>query len=146
MLFAMVTSAASVGAVNMLADPPVNLQSATPGVAQTGHLNISGTAIAGMFKGTGSLLTGLNASALASGTISLTGSSPTYMIRGSNSSGAANASALIGIVTSGIGTTYGGWFESKSTSGRALFGYASAPIGATYGTYAQNNSNAGRAS
>ncbi len=143
---AMAAGAATIGTFKTFVDPPVNLQAVTPGVAQTGHLNITGTATAGLFKGTGSLLTGLNATALASGIITLTGTSSTYIIRGSNTSSAANAAGLIGISTSTTGATYGGWFEAKSSAGRALFGYASSTVGATYGTYAQNNSNAGRAS
>ncbi|MEQ1822456.1 MAG: hypothetical protein ABL949_08095 [Fimbriimonadaceae bacterium] len=144
-ILSMAAVAASLGAIKVMVDPPVNLQAVTPGVAQSGHLNITGTATAGMFKGAGSLLTGLNASALASGTITLTGTSSTYMIRGTNTSASANAAALIGIASSSSGVTYGGWFESKSSAGRALFGYASSTSGATYGIYAQNNSNAGRA-
>ncbi len=123
----------------------VNLQASTPGTPQNGHLNISGTAKSGFFQGNGSLLTTLNGSALNTGIITLTGTSPTYIIRGTNDSGAANATGLIGIANSTTGNTYGGWFESKSDSGRALFGYASSLTGATYATYAVNNSNAGRA-
>ncbi|MEQ1822722.1 MAG: hypothetical protein ABL949_09440 [Fimbriimonadaceae bacterium] len=123
----------------------VNLQPNTPGTAQTGHSNITGTAKAGFFKGNGSQLTNLNASELRSGAITLTGSSPTYMIRATNNDGSANASALIGIANSPTGVTYGTWAETKSVSGRALFGYASATSGATYGSYAIANSNAGRA-
>ncbi len=124
----------------------VNLQATTPGSPQNGHSNISGTSKAGFFLGNGSLLTNLNASALNTGIITLTGTSPTYIIRGSNASSASSATGVIGIATSTTGATYGGWFEAKSTSGRALFGYASSATGATYGTYAQNNSDAGRAS
>ncbi len=123
----------------------VNLQASTPGSPQNGHSNISGTAKAGFFQGNGSLLTNLNATALSTGIITLTGTSPTYIIRGTNNSADANASGLIGITTAATGINYGGWFESKSDQGRALFGYASSTSGATYGTYAQNNSNAGRA-
>ncbi len=123
----------------------VNLQATTPGTPQNGHSNVSGTSKAGFFQGNGSLLTNLNASALNTGIITLTGISPTYIIRGTNDSSAANATGLIGIANSPTGNTYGGWFESKSVSGRALFGYASATTGATYATYAVNNSNAGRA-
>ncbi len=123
----------------------VSLQATTPGTPQNGHSNISGTSKAGFFIGNGSLLTNLNAGELRTGIITLTGTSPTYIIRGTNNSGAANASGLIGVTNSPTGVTYGGWFESKSVSGRALFGYASATSGATYATYAVNNSNAGRA-
>ncbi|MEQ1935319.1 MAG: hypothetical protein ABL962_15780, partial [Fimbriimonadaceae bacterium] len=84
-------------------------------------------------------------SEVRTGVITLTGASPTYMIRGSNSDGSANASGMIGLATSLTGITYGVWAESKSVSGRALFGYASATSGATYGIYGLNSSNSGRA-
>jgi len=47
----------------------VQLQASTPGSFQTGHLNISGTAIAGAFSGSGAALTSLNASNVSSGTL-----------------------------------------------------------------------------
>ena len=47
----------------------VQLQGATPGSAQTGHLNITGTAIAANFSGNGSALTSLNGTNISSGTV-----------------------------------------------------------------------------
>jgi hypothetical protein len=47
----------------------VRLQDQTPGAPQTGHVNVSGTLIAGELKGGGGGLTNLNASHLASGTV-----------------------------------------------------------------------------
>lgn len=47
----------------------VRLQSSTPGVAQTGHSNLTGTARAGQFVGSGAGITGLNAANLASGSV-----------------------------------------------------------------------------
>jgi hypothetical protein len=47
----------------------VLLQPTTPGTAQTGHSNITGTSKAGFFTGNGSLLTALNASNVATGTL-----------------------------------------------------------------------------
>jgi microcystin-dependent protein len=47
----------------------VQLQGSTPGSAQTGNLNISGTAIAGTFSGSGASLTSLNGSNISSGTV-----------------------------------------------------------------------------
>lgn len=44
-------------------------QFASPGFAQTANTNITGTSIAGAFQGDGSALTGLDAGALASGTV-----------------------------------------------------------------------------
>lgn len=144
LLMSFVAGSTTVGAVAMF-DDPVNLQASTPGVLQVGHSNISGTSKAGMFQGNGSLLTNLNGASINSGIITLTGTSSTYMIRGSNNSGAANASGVIGLANSPTGITYGGWFESKSSSGRALFGYASGTAGATYGVYGVASGNGGRA-
>ena len=48
----------------------VELQNSTPGSPQTGNINITGTIIAGSFQGDGSGLTNLNASNVASGTLS----------------------------------------------------------------------------
>lgn len=144
LLMSFVAGTTSVGAVAMFAES-VNLQATTPGVLQTGHSNISGTSKAGMFQGNGSLLTNLNGSSINSGIITLTGTSSTYIIRGSNNSGDPNASGVIGLANSPTGITYGGWFESKSSSGRALFGYASGTAGATYGVYGVASGNGGRA-
>jgi microcystin-dependent protein len=47
----------------------VQLQATTPGSAQTGNLNITGTAIAGTFSGSGSALTSLNGTNISSGTV-----------------------------------------------------------------------------
>jgi hypothetical protein len=47
----------------------VLLQAATPGTAQTGNLNITGTAIAATFSGSGASLTSLNGSNISSGTV-----------------------------------------------------------------------------
>lgn len=47
----------------------VELQNSSPGSAQTGNINITGTMIAGSFEGDGSGLTNLNASNVASGTL-----------------------------------------------------------------------------
>lgn len=47
----------------------VRLQSTTPGAQQPGNSNISGTAIAGLFQGSGATITNLNASQLTAGTV-----------------------------------------------------------------------------
>jgi len=65
--------AATVGVLAVATNPAVaqsvkdlivRLQDTTPGTKQTGHLNISGTAIAGQFVGGGAGLTGVDASML----------------------------------------------------------------------------------
>lgn len=48
----------------------VVLQATTPGTAQTGHVNVSGTIRAGNYFGSGANLTGLNASSIGTGTLS----------------------------------------------------------------------------
>ncbi len=47
----------------------VNLQPTTPGTSQSGHSNVSGTSRASQFVGSGSGLSSLNASELATGTV-----------------------------------------------------------------------------
>lgn len=47
----------------------VSLQPASPGTQETGHVNISGTIIAGNFSGDGSQLTSINADNISSGTL-----------------------------------------------------------------------------
>lgn len=143
--YSILASIAAVGGAVAFQGSYVNLQASTPGAPQNGHSNISGTAKAGAFQGNGSLLTNLNASEIRTGVMTLTGSSPTYIVRASNNDGSPNASALIGLANSPTGITYGTWAETKSNEGRALFGYASATTGATYGSYAVNNSTNGRA-
>lgn len=143
--YSILASIAAVGGAVAFQGSYVNLQASSPGTAQAGHSNITGTAKAGGFIGNGSQLTNLNGSEIRTGVITLTGSSPTYMIRATNNDGSPNASALIGLANSATGVTYGAWAETKSTEGRALFGYASATSGATYGSYAVNNSTGGRA-
>jgi hypothetical protein len=55
------------------AESLVKLQTATPGSAQTGHLNISGTSIAAQFSGGGAALTGVSASTLGGATFASPG-------------------------------------------------------------------------
>ena len=49
---------ATLGAAKLALAPqgtPVNLQASSPGVAQTGHLNITGTATVGLLKSQGTV-------------------------------------------------------------------------------------------
>lgn len=144
MFYALATGSVGAASAPFLAGF-VNLQDNTPGVPQAGHINVTGTVKGSMHQGNGSLLTNLNAAAINTGVLTLTGASSTYMIRGSNNSGDPNAAGVIGLANSPSGITYGGWFESKSSSGRALFGYASGTAGATYGIYGVASGNGGRA-
>lgn len=49
----------------------VRLQPSSPGIAQTGHINVTGGVIAGGFGGNGALLTNLNADNISAGTLAI---------------------------------------------------------------------------
>ncbi|MBI4034394.1 hypothetical protein HY380_00680, partial [Candidatus Saccharibacteria bacterium] len=74
----------------------VQLQAATPGVQQTGHANISGTILAGLFSGSGASLTSLNASNVSSGTLADSRLSTTVTLQGNNFNGASQLVQLNG--------------------------------------------------
>ena len=76
----------------------VQLQGVTPGTAQTGNINITGTIIAGGFSGSGSGLTNLSATNLSSGTIASARITGSYT--GITGTGALSA----GSIASGFGT------------------------------------------
>ena len=76
----------------------VLLQASSPGTAQTGNINISGTVIAGGFSGSGSGMTNLSANNLASGTVASARISGSYA--GITGTGALAA----GSIASGFGT------------------------------------------
>ena len=76
----------------------VQLQGVSPGTAQTGNINITGTVIAGGFSGSGSGLTNLSATNLSSGTIASARVSGSYT--GITGTGALAA----GSIASGFGT------------------------------------------
>jgi hypothetical protein len=68
----------------------VQLQASTPGTAQSGNANITGTVIAGSFSGSGMGLTNLDASQIASGTVNNARlDSSTVTLQGNTFNGAA---------------------------------------------------------
>lgn len=77
------------------AEPIVRLQQTTPGLTQQGHTHISGTAIAGFFKGDGSAVTGLNADNITAGLLA-----PAFGGLGLDTS-AASAGSLLSSTGSG---------------------------------------------
>lgn len=77
-------------------------QSATPGVSQSGHSNISGTSRAGSFVGNGSGLAGLNASNISAGTLADARLSTNVALRAA-ANNFTQANTFAGFV--GIGTT-----------------------------------------
>ncbi len=98
-------------------DPPVNLQSATPGTAQVGHINVTGTVLAGNVFATISGNTGKAVSGFAT--------SPTgFVFGGDFRSYSTDGRGVFGSATTTTGFTYGGDFRSASVDGRGVFGYA----------------------
>ncbi|HMS53820.1 MAG TPA: hypothetical protein PKA27_00335 [Fimbriimonadaceae bacterium] len=132
----------------------VRLQTGTPGVAQTGHLNVSGTATAGQFVGGGSGLTSVNADLLDGlNSTAFLQSLPnplaidgvvadTAVIKGVNTS--SNGYGLIGEANALSGTNYGVRGSIQGSSGSGVHGRANSPTGLTYAVSASNASNGGR--
>jgi hypothetical protein len=77
----------------------VQLQATTPGTAQNGNYNVTGTAIAGTFSGSGMNLTNLDASQLALGTVNDTRLSATVTLQGNTFNGAND---LVQLNNSGV--------------------------------------------
>ncbi|MBV6503046.1 MAG: hypothetical protein AKCLJLPJ_01109 [Fimbriimonadales bacterium] len=144
----------------------VRLQPSTPGIPQTGHVNITGTLVAGAIKtnaldvesGTrtfaiyglntatsGTMYGVLGHSNSTSGTGVLgwapatTGS--TYGVWGQNAS--TSGAGVLGRAPATSGITYGVSGDSSSTSGYGVFGWAMAPSGFTYGVYGRSDSPSG---
>lgn len=132
----------------------VRLQATTPGAAQLGNMNVTGTVRGGQFQGDGSgltsvnadLLDGLNSSAFLQAVpnpLLLSGSSPTQIIQGQNSSTAAASAGVVGISTAATNETYGVFGRSSSTSGLGVYGRATATSGQTFGVYGVSDSPTG---
>ena len=132
----------------------VQLQASTPGVSQSGHTNISGTARAGQFVGGGAGLTNVDASLLGGlpsssflqsipNPLSLSGSTPIAVINGTNSATTGSAAAVRGDSTATTGTTIGVFGTSVSPSGFGVAGRNNATTGAPNGVYGQVSSPTG---
>jgi hypothetical protein len=77
----------------------VLLQATSPGLAQTGNINLTGTIIAGNFSGDGSGLTGLNAASISTGTLSDARLSTNVTLQGNTFNG---ASQLVQLTAGGL--------------------------------------------
>jgi hypothetical protein len=75
----------------------VSLQATTPGTAQTGNINVTGTVIAGSFQGDGSGLNNLNASNIATGTLANARLSANVTLQGNTFNGASQLVQLNGV-------------------------------------------------
>ncbi|MEQ1934034.1 MAG: hypothetical protein ABL962_09165, partial [Fimbriimonadaceae bacterium] len=142
---AAVTGGVAVRYATSAPPPYVDLQATTPGAAQPGHLNISGTAIAGAFSGNGSLLSNLNGTALTTGIITLTGSNSSHIVMGSNSYWDGGTSGVFGLSTApnSRGWTAGVKGESHSNWGIGVHGFAKHGSGITFGVYGLSYSTSG---
>ena len=100
----------------------VRLQTATPGIAQSGHLHIAGN---GIFDGN----------------VGIGQTVPSYKLdvqTGQNT-------GIRGWTQQASGIAFGGFFQTDSTSGRGIYAEASASSGTNYGGYFKTNSASGRA-
>ncbi|MEQ1932623.1 MAG: hypothetical protein ABL962_01905 [Fimbriimonadaceae bacterium] len=128
----------------------VNLQATTPGSPQTGHLNITGTARAGVMVGYSTTPTGIafggdfrSASTSGRGVLG-NASATTGATYGGLFQSFSNAGrGVAGIAQNATGNTYGGFFSSLSVAGYGVYGQATATTGTTYGVYGLTNSPAG---
>lgn len=114
----------------------VALQDVTPGIVETGHINVSGTVKASRIEAIASTLasvSGQNSSTTGHGVhgtaTALTGSA--NGVTGLSYSSAGKG--VFGSASAGTGTSYGGYFENWSVSGRGIRGIALHPTGATLG-------------
>jgi len=145
-------SAAASLAVVTLAVPPmvtfVMLQATTPGTAETGHTNISGTAISGKVRvGTsiagGALLRvedasgsgGVYSKSTGNGLYSESSGAAGSLIAGQFVARSTTGRGVIGSATALTGSTRGGIFDTKSTTGVGVYGLSSALAGTGVGVY-----------
>lgn len=126
---------AAYGTMTMPADPPVNLQATTPGIAQNGHINVSGQVIGRNFYASTSA---------TSAYVGLANATTGTASGGDFYSAANNGRGVSGTASSGTGFNYGGYFQSGSDNGKGVFGLASNAGGTTYGVHGRSASSAGR--
>ncbi len=114
----------------------IQLQGATPGTAQTGNINISGTIIAGTFSGSGASLTNLDAGAVSSGTLNDSRLSANVTLQG-NSFNSANQLVKLdgsGALPAISGAALTGLNGSNISSGTVADGRLSANVALLSGT------------
>lgn len=113
----------------------VSLQDATPGTAEVGHINISGTVRAAKLDAitaTGTAIRGENTAA--------TGATSGGEFRSASSTGWG----VLGVATASSGLAAGGRFENRSSIGRGVHGVSVAASGINYGGYFSSISDSGR--
>ncbi len=103
-------------------DPPVNLQASTPGIAQSGHINVSGTVRAGTFYGSSG---GTTTKVVSGWATSSTG----FVFGGDFRTNSTDGRGVFASALATTGSNYGGDFRSASSDGRGIFGYATSTTG-----------------
>ncbi|MBX7133396.1 MAG: hypothetical protein K1X67_12045 [Fimbriimonadaceae bacterium] len=113
----------------------VVLQPTTPGFPQLGHVNITGTQIAGSFQGNGSLLTALDAGAITTGTLSdLRLSANIARLNGNQSFTGKNTFSNLGNIFIGNGSGLTNLDASNVSSGTLLDSRLSSNVATLAGT------------
>ncbi len=120
-----------------VANPQVDLQPSTPGTVQTGHINVSGTVLAGTFYGSSG---GTTTKVVSGWATSPTG----FVFGGDFRTNSVDGRGIFASALSTTGFNYGGDFRSASVNGRGIFGYATASIGPNIGGEFRTLSDAGR--
>ncbi|HRF59290.1 MAG TPA: hypothetical protein PLH94_05175 [Fimbriimonadaceae bacterium] len=174
--FAVITAVAVVSLGTVVSKPGqaqiaqglVILQPNTPGFAQNGNINVSGTARASQFVGGGAGLTNLSWANVTGAPAFLTGIPSPLVVNSSATTGDAivtgknsaltgaipgvggftesvSGSGVFGIANSSTGASSGVKGRSESTSGFGGFFLGSATSGLNYGVYGQTNSASGYA-
>ena len=134
---ALVASAATGGYLTaLLANPPVELQPATPGVAQTGNVNISGKVLSGSVSATDA---GVSAQVVVGNATNTTGANYGGLFKTSSSLG----TGVRGVANAATGTAVGGTFQSSAPGGSGAMGFATSPSGVNFGLYGKAVSPAG---
>jgi hypothetical protein len=101
----------------------VELQPTSPGIAQTGNINISGTVVAGAFSGDGSNLIDLNAANITTGALAVSNG-------GTGAINPANARTNLGAAASGVNSDITSLTDLSSItpSGSLAIGAAAEPL------------------
>lgn len=123
LIFALASTSVGVAKlVTFAVDPPVNLQSSTPGTAQVGHINVTGTVLGGTFFG--------QSAGTTTKVVSGWATSPTgYVFGGDFRSTSTDGRGIFASATATTGFTYGGDLRTASVDGCAVFGFATNPNG-----------------
>ncbi len=119
-----------------VANPQVDLQATTPGTVQSGHINVSGTVLAGTFYGSSG---GPTTKVVSGWATSPTG----FVFGGDFRTNSVDGRGIFAAALATTGSNYGGDFRSASVDGRGIFGYATSPSGRGIGGDFRSDSTTG---